>query len=729
MTTRVGGGAPVTLSGHSGALAGGAVSPDGTWLVTWGEDATLRLWDATTGACLRVLAGPAAPVESASFRADGARLLTCHADGRARLWRLASGRQLPGPVGCGPLAGGGYVPGWQLAVLTGRDGTLWWWPEVGAPTPTPGHTRAVTGWAASADGTTVATASYDGTVRLWDTATRACLRMLAPGRGPLRRVALSGDGRQVAASDQAGRVWLWRGAGEAEARQLAGHRDGALSLEFSADGALLLSVSCDGTARVWQTATGACLRIIERDHDVVVRAAFCPTGRHLVVGWDDTTVELLPARKGPGLGQWAGPRPALLSVGFADAARVFLVGEREACLREVDGAGCLPLAACAHPELAATACTPTAILTAFTDGAAWVWRAADGRPVALTGHADHVSAACLSEDGRRALTTSFDGTTRLWDVQSGVCLHAWDGWGAAVALCPDGATAATGGVDGLVRLRHAAGRASRVLAGHSREVAVCAFDASGQRLLTGSDDSTTRLWDAQSGDCLRVLRGTAAVTAGVWAPGGAVVALGDADGTVHLWDAESGERRAELPGHSTYTQVRLSFSPDGRWLLATDDTSVARLWDAHTGRLAAELAAPPGAECYGGVFVGDSAAVATGHANGTVRSWRVPEGRVTGVIAGPPGGAVAVGRGPGATVWTVGRDGAVRQWDLQAGQQVGFQGEPLPGGEILVRAGASQEVIGASPGAGQWLGHVAVRSGRPVREPVGPLPGLPDGWG
>src|SRR6185437_12091955 len=125
-----------------------------------------------------------------------------------------------------------------------------------APVPVPpshlariltGHDREVMGVAFSPDGRLLATASSDGTARLWDPATGEHRRTLT---GEVSGVAFSPDGRLLAtASDQTAR--LWDPATGEHRRTLTGHDGAVAGVAFSPDGRLLATASLVGTARLW----------------------------------------------------------------------------------------------------------------------------------------------------------------------------------------------------------------------------------------------------------------------------------------------------------------------------------------------------------------------------------------------------------------------------------------------------------------------------------------------
>ena len=125
--------------GHYGSVYSASYSPDGTRIVSASMDETVRVWDATTGACISVLEGHSGMVFSASYSPDGMRVVSASMDMTVRVWDSATGA-------C-------------LSVLEG-------------------HSEGVNSASYSADGTRIVSASWDYTVRVWDATTGACISVL-----------------------------------------------------------------------------------------------------------------------------------------------------------------------------------------------------------------------------------------------------------------------------------------------------------------------------------------------------------------------------------------------------------------------------------------------------------------------------------------------------------------------------------------------------------------------
>ena len=241
----------------------------------------------------------------------------------------------------------------------------------------------------------------------------------------------------------------------------------------------------------------------------------------------------------------------------------------------------------------------------------WDLRPADDggqRPaVQLRGHADAVRAVGELADGR-LFSGSDDGTLRLWAPADGraeavLRTHRKSSVLSGAQL-PSGRLL-TGAADGVLRLWPLPPRGSgatlteplRALAATSGGInviaATSASAASGERALTGSAEGAVRLWNVDSGVCLRVLTGHRGAVTGVGLLAGGLLASVSMDRTLRVWDAEVGSCMAVLSGHLHWINCMVVL-PDDRIVTASSDRTL-RFWRAGKCELVLPHEAPEAA--------------------------------------------------------------------------------------------------------------------------------------
>lgn len=202
----------------------------------------------------------------------------------------------------------------------------------------------------------------------------------------------------------------------------------------------------------------------------------------------------------------------------------------------------------------------------------------------LYGHSGPVYGISFSPDRNYLLSSSEDGTIRLWSLQTFTCLVGYKGHNYPVwdtQFSPHGYYFVSGGHDRVARLwatDHY--QPLRIFAGHLADVTCTRFHPNSNYVATGSSDRTIRLWDVLTGNCVRIFTGhKGPIHALAFAPNGKFLASGATDSRVLLWDISHGIMISELKGH-TDTIYSLRFSRDGEILASGSMDNTVRLWDA-----------------------------------------------------------------------------------------------------------------------------------------------------
>src|SRR5262249_31523792 len=153
------------------------------------------------------------------------------------------------------------------------------------------------------------------------------------------------------------------------------------------------------------------------------------------------------------------------------------------------------------------------------------------------GHTKPVASVVLSSDGRRAVSTSYDSTLRVWDLESGKTLRMLHGYSSSakgVALTPDDRRVVSADYKALRVLDLDSGQSIHTLRGHTGWIKAMTVTPNGRRVVFGSDDGTLRLWDLKDGNELVGFTIDAHVTACVVAQDNRTIVAGDSFGRVHF---------------------------------------------------------------------------------------------------------------------------------------------------------------------------------------------------
>jgi WD40 repeat protein len=303
--------------------------------------------------------------------------------------------------------------------------------------------------------------------------------------------------------------------------------------------------TCDALTALFDAQTGAELQRLTGHSAPVRTAAFSPDGVYVLSAGEDATARLYETQSGDFIRAYTGNLNPISGVAFApDGSRLVIAStDGTVTLRDTFSNQVVRTFVGHAAGVNGVAFSPTGsrILTGDSDGVAILWSASTGGELMRFNHSRGVTSVAFSPtDSARVLTGSVDQTARLWSTTNGQLVRAF----------------------GPVFIN------GELAAGHSNSISSVAFSPDGAEILTGSDDSTAKLWDVTTGSELRTFRGHSDRVASVaFAPDGKRIITGSADGTARIWDVATGNLvRTLTPCASPISAV--AFSPDGATVLA-----------------------------------------------------------------------------------------------------------------------------------------------------------------
>jgi WD40 repeat protein len=437
-------------------------------LASGSYDGTVRLWDISTGKCLRILQGHTHWVWSIAFSPDGRILASGSRDRTIKLWEVSTCQ-------C-------------IKTLTG-------------------HSQQIRTVAFSGDGQTLASGSDDQSIRLWNQHSGETLRILQGHSSWISSIAFSPDTYLLASGSEDQSVRLWETRTNLCLKTLQGHSNGVWSVAFNPQGTILASGSQDRIIRFWDIQTGQCLRGLQGHTSWVWSVAFNSEGNILASGSEDRTIKLWDTRTGQTLKSLKGHTDTVFTVIFSPDGQTLFSGSLDGTIKLWD----VPTGQCRQTLQGhsggvwsiSLSLDGQLLISGSQDRTLKLWDIKKGCCIkTLLGHSSWIRSCAISPDQQTVISGSADGIVKLWQVSTGECyqtLQAHTGPVLSVAFEPNGQVFASSGTDAVVKLWDISHfQCRQVLQGHDRWVRFLAYSPDGQILASCSQDETIKLWNVQN---------------------------------------------------------------------------------------------------------------------------------------------------------------------------------------------------------------------------------------
>ncbi len=527
------------------------------------------------------------------------------------------------------------------------------------------------------DGKTMATASKDRRVVLWDVATGAVERSLVGHSDEVNWVSYSPDGRLLATASDDKTVKLWDAATGREGITISGHESMAVAAVFTPDGTRLVSASRSGRIILWDVASMREAGRFDVSNGTIQSLAIAPDSETLVIAGDRALVWNL--RRGRETARFDAREGQVKGVSFSRDGRLLATAGGGGIVKLWDTSSWKGLT-----ELRADRDAIESVAFMYDDrivvgvdglGFLYYWNRDAGAREIIATDQERLWGVAMSRDGRTLATASSDGTVRVWDPhcdRDRVSIVVPAATIPSIAFSGDRATVVVADDRGRIwfyRTRDGALQGERGL-DDGAPIVRAALSGDATCAVTVNQADGVTVWELPSGRRMREFRtpppdgDTFAIS-----PEGAWLARGVKDSMIAILDARAGGEPRLVEG---IMGAELALSRGGRYLGMIRDWSsyVPDVVDLASGRSRGGTGAEHKRLVESQAFAPDGSLAATGGHGGTILLWSLPGLESVGRISSSTSTVECLAFAPdGRDLVSGGGDGIVRLWDLPTSEE------------------------------------------------------------
>ena len=510
-------------------------------------------------------------------------------------------------------------------------------------------------------------------MRIWDTATNDCIKVLEGHEGTVVSLALSKDGRRIVSgsSDKTVRIWDLENYRCLEVLQVGldvlfvSFTLDELSLviqfekewqifdirslecikaipiygwDFNSNGKIVVSSVSEKKLGIWEARNGALIHYIEYKEVVT---AISIGNKYIISGhingrlcvWDIQSGKCVQVIQGENSDMSLHELSIVSLATDSDEQKIFSVaGIGVLRIWNIQTGECLKTFQSEGEVVGAIAvsCDGALLVTASSQKTLSIWDVRYGCYFSVQqAHRNRISEISASEDWRRIGSGGLDRKVRVWDSLTAECLDIYDRKisHGGISLGLDGQHLVSAGPRPLVLVWDTqSGKCVKGLKGHDKEVTSVVFSSDSTKIISGSADRTIRIWDAVSGECLNSLIGhEGSVTCLKTSKNGSQIISCSTDKTIRIWDVASGKCFKVLRGHERNVNS-IALSDDGHQLVSGSMDKTLRIWDTQRATVVKVLHGHEDSVCYVGLSI-DRRTIVSASVDNTLRIWDALSGK------------------------------------------------------------------------------------------------------
>jgi WD40 repeat protein len=444
-----------------------------------------------------------------------------------------------------------------------------------------GHDYRVNSISVSQDNKVIASASDDGTIRLWNLDGVFLKPLNLPGKPIVSSVNFSPDGKLIVSGSDDSTINLWTREGDF-IKSLKGHTEGVNSVSFSPDGKAIASASRDRTIKLWNLE-GDVLKVLNVG-DWVNSIRFSPNGKTLVSGTENGMIQLWDLN-GNLLNSWQAYEYKVYSVNFSPDGKNIASTGGDRTIKLWNSNGKLLRTFRGHKdEVQSVSFSHNGknIASASKDKTIKIWNLNGILLRTLQGHNDTVTSISFLDNDKMLVSGSSDNTVRLWNFnERSINTLPDDDEINTVSFSPNSQTFVSASKAGAVKIWNRDTTLLKTLTQPDPKlisdlIKSIVFSPNGKFII--SADGTTLKIMTLDGTLLKTLEGHQDIVNSIsMSSDNKLIASASEDRTIKIWSI-NGNLLKTLEGH-TNSVNSVSFSPNGKWIVSSGKDNEIKLWN------------------------------------------------------------------------------------------------------------------------------------------------------